>query len=281
LKGKLTLSTFFLAIASYLTLYPLVLIIPLVVLLNKYPPGVRSSTLRMIVAAVLFVGSIGGLLGLSYQLLGSWSFLRETYGFTMLVEELTPNIGLFWYYFVEVFEHFRNFFLFALQFNVFIYAIPLSMRLSNHPFFLFWLLLSISCTFKAYPSLGDLVLPTVLLPLFHTIVYGVHYPVVVGVGLLVATTLAPVIWHMWIYQGGGNANFYYAINLVFTLCQILMMLDISNAVVKKDYLLKHNIDPTAPRRPATQQQIQEENNNEIREDNTDNNNRNNDVLKED
>lgn len=43
---------------------------------------------------ILFAISAGGLLYVSFELLGSWNFLRETYGFTLLVEELTPNIGM-------------------------------------------------------------------------------------------------------------------------------------------------------------------------------------------
>jgi hypothetical protein len=41
--------------------------------------------------------------------------------------------------------------------------------------------------------------------------------------------------------GGGNANFYYAVTLVFTLAQVLLISDAAGAVVKRDYLLKHNI----------------------------------------
>ena len=47
---------------------------------------------------------------------------------------------------------------------------------SNHPLFLFWTLLAISSTFKAYPALGDFALPLTILPLFHRIVYRLAYP---------------------------------------------------------------------------------------------------------
>ena len=46
----------------------------------------------------------------------------------LTVPDLTPNIGLFWYFFTEAFEHFRVFFLCVFQINAFIYVLPLSVR---------------------------------------------------------------------------------------------------------------------------------------------------------
>ena len=44
------------------------------------------------------------------------------------VSDLTPNIGLFWYFFTEMFDHFRDFFLWVFQINYFIYIIPLTIN---------------------------------------------------------------------------------------------------------------------------------------------------------
>ena len=48
---------------------------------------------------------------------------------SLSVPDLTPNIGLFWYFFAEMFEHFRLFFICVFQINVFFYTIPLSIKL--------------------------------------------------------------------------------------------------------------------------------------------------------
>lgn len=48
---------------------------------------------------------------------------------SLSVPDLTPNIGLFWYFFAEMFEHFRLFFLCVFQINVFFYTLPLSIKL--------------------------------------------------------------------------------------------------------------------------------------------------------
>ena len=47
-----------------------------------------------VVTVSLFLLFLGSLLYLSFVLTGSWEFLRETYGFVLLVEDATPNIGL-------------------------------------------------------------------------------------------------------------------------------------------------------------------------------------------
>ena len=49
--------------------------------------------------------------------------------YRLTIPDLTPNIGLFWYFFTEMFEHFREFFLWTFQINAFIYIIPLSITL--------------------------------------------------------------------------------------------------------------------------------------------------------
>jgi phosphatidylinositol glycan class U len=109
LKGNQTLTTFSLAISVYLTMYPLTLVLPIALLLKKHW------------SSVLFMTAIwtGGLLYASFLMFRSWDFVMDTYGFNMLVSDLTPNIGLFWYFFTEVFKQYRNFYLFAYQYHVF------------------------------------------------------------------------------------------------------------------------------------------------------------------
>ena len=43
--------------------------------------------------------------------------------------------------------------------------------------------------------------------------------IVIGV-FLVTTILAPCMWYLWIYAGSGNANFFYAITLVYNAAQV-------------------------------------------------------------
>lgn len=84
----------------------------------------------------------------------------------MAAPDLTPNIGLFWYFFTEMFEHFRLFFLATFQINAFIYVLPLSIRLRRDPVLLASALIAFNAIFRSYPALGDVGLYMALLPMW-------------------------------------------------------------------------------------------------------------------
>jgi phosphatidylinositol glycan class U len=50
-----------------------------------------------------------------------------------------------------------------------------------------------------------------------------------------ATLLGPAFLHLWIYAGSGNANFFYAITLVYSLAQIILVMDALYAMVRVDW----------------------------------------------
>ena len=43
---------------------------------------------------------------------------------------------------------------------------------------------------------------------------------VVTMMYIVCTAVAPILWHLWIYAGSANANFYFAITLVYSTAQV-------------------------------------------------------------
>ena len=159
LREQKILSCLFLALASYKGLYPIMLLAPLcVVLLEKMSNKTAFKIItRVVIPCSVLLGSfLAGLLWISYIVMDkNWNFLWSTYGFILSVPgtvnrkcyvilfsklssvlELTPNMGLFWYIFTEMFEHFRVFFVATFQLNVFVYVIPLSIRLRKDPFLL-------------------------------------------------------------------------------------------------------------------------------------------------
>ena len=52
----------------------------------------------------------------------------------------------------------------------------------------------------------------------------------------ISTILAPIMWHLWIHTGSGNANFYFAITLVYSISQIFLIVDILYAYLKREYI---------------------------------------------
>lgn len=107
-----------LALATYLAVYPLQLLLPLCFISRRSP----------ILVLFVFVSTAVALFGWSFWWLQSWQFIDDAYGFVLAVRDLTPNIGLFWYFFTEVFSHFRHYFLFAFQLHCFAYALPAAIR---------------------------------------------------------------------------------------------------------------------------------------------------------
>ena len=58
------------------------------------------------------------------------------------------------------------------------------------------------------------------------------------VNTFIATTiLGPVLYQLWIYNGSANANFFFAITLVFGTAQIFLITDLLFAYVKREFYL--------------------------------------------
>jgi GPI-anchor transamidase subunit U len=86
------------------------------------------------------------LMGISTLIAGNFRWIKETWGATyvyysvrsgfvvdfvlgsLTVPDLTPNVGLWWYFFTEMFDHFRSFFLMVFTAMVVIGTIPITIK---------------------------------------------------------------------------------------------------------------------------------------------------------
>ena len=163
-----------LGLASYLSLYPALLLPPLILLCNdrkgretKEPP---NSTVSTATCLSVFSASITWFLYLSKVLTGGWSeFLASTYGVHLLLPDLTPNVGLWWYFFIEMFDSFREFFLGVFWLHLGGYVGALCIRLRTQPLFVITTLLGVFVIFKPYPSISDTALYFATLSLYSHI----------------------------------------------------------------------------------------------------------------
>ncbi|KAI9375001.1 GPI transamidase subunit PIG-U [Aspergillus egyptiacus] len=240
IQGKSLNAMFALGLASYLSIYPALLFIPLILLcydrqaqLSNTAP---STALFAVKHFVVFLVSIAGLLGASILIIGDFSTLiSATYGFQLLVPDLTPNIGLWWYFFIEIFDFFRDFFLGVFWLHLAAYAGSLSVRLRRQPLFVLTSLLGVFAVFKPYPSIADASLYFALLPLYRHIFPLMRYTFFSVSALLYASLLGPAFYHLWIYAGSGNANFFYAITLVWSLGLSLIIADTVFAALRDEW----------------------------------------------
>jgi phosphatidylinositol glycan class U len=159
------------AMASYLAMHPILLFPPLMVLLydakalkTNSTPDVTSFVISH---ALGFAAAIGALLTGSAFFMGSWDFLAATYGVRLLLPDLTPNVGLWWYFFVEMFDSFREFFLGVFWLHAASYMPGLTIRLHKQPLFVACTLTGVFAIFTPYPSIADAALYLSLVPMFR------------------------------------------------------------------------------------------------------------------
>lgn len=253
-----------LASAAYLSMYPALLLLPLIYLcydrsiVNKgraKQPGELNFALGHLGT---FLVAIFGLLGASFLVTGfSWDFIPATYGFHLLVPDLAPNVGLWWYFFIEIFDSFREFFLGVFWLHLVGYVGGLTLRLRRQPLFVITSLIGIFAIFKPYPSIADVSLYFALLPLYRHLSprkylaslmkevetdcesLVTRYTFFAAAALLYATLLGPAFYHLWIYAGSGNANFFYAITLVWSLGLTILVADLIFAALRDEWEQDH------------------------------------------
>ncbi|KAJ3271164.1 hypothetical protein HDV01_007022 [Terramyces sp. JEL0728] len=220
LKGKRRLSMLCCAISCWLSLYPLVLLAPCIFIL-KQRKGI-----------VEFVFYLAGLHFLSYLFNNDY---LESYKTIIFITDLRPNVGLFWYFFQEVFEQFRIFFYSVFHVNSFIFTIPILIKFSHKPILASGLIVAFISMFKSYPSVTDIPLYTTLLLVNTELLKYTGYIYLSISGFLYCCILGPLFFNLWIYNGSGNANFYYAITLLWGVTQTMFCVDLIFAQIKRDF----------------------------------------------
>nr|XP_029123127.1 phosphatidylinositol glycan anchor biosynthesis class U protein isoform X5 [Elaeis guineensis] len=272
------LAAFGWVIATHLSLYPVILIVPLILLLchgldappsklfqqkNSDASGSSPSShshakstqtgiqahyfswrpaLHFLLWAsiwscyVLFLSSIS-LKGLG----GLLEMFKKTHGFILTVQDLSPNIGVLWYFFAEVFDFFRNFFLIVFNMNILFMLLPLAMRLKHRPCFLAFVYLAISSMLKSYPSVGDAALYLGLLGLFANELAGMQFSFFLFCGYIGVSLLSPVMHNLWIWRGTGNANFYFATGIAYACLQTVLVVESVSTMLKYDRMLRKHI----------------------------------------
>ncbi|KAJ3885471.1 PIG-U-domain-containing protein [Lentinula edodes] len=239
-------SLLLLALRIHLSLDAIILLPPLVMLILAGPgsrlmePGafvlatpssgkqqdVQTHTILHAVFPVIleFLVYFAALSLVSTLIVGHWGWMGSTWGASLSLPSLTPNPGLWWYFFTEMFDHFRAFFLvvfecvfFLLPLLLPILPVRITYLLFQHrhdPLYALFLLTGILATFKPYPTLSDQGLFLVMWGIFGEVYSFLRTPLPALLTLLHSTLLQPLFAHLWLTHGRGNANFYYATTLV-------------------------------------------------------------------
>ncbi|XP_010055599.2 phosphatidylinositol glycan anchor biosynthesis class U protein [Eucalyptus grandis] len=277
-KGLVPLAAFGWVLATHMSLYPAILIIPIILFLGYGPDapprkllpqrsyrtcGSSPSSdqycktedvtdlleLRILfswrrVTQFLLWTFIWGiyflfLCDISVKQYGGLSeMFKRTYGFILTVKDLSPNIGVLWYFFAEVFDFFRDFFLIVFHVNILFMMLPLAIRLKHQPGFLAFVYLAISSMFKSYPSIGDSALYLGVLALFVNELAEMKFSFFLFCGYVGVSLLSPVMHNLWIWRGTGNANFYFATAMAYACLQIILVVESVSAMLNHDRKLR-------------------------------------------
>ncbi|PWN52104.1 PIG-U-domain-containing protein [Violaceomyces palustris] len=154
-----------------------------------------------------------------------WEWAERVYGTIILASDHTPNLGMWWYFFMEIFEHFRSFFILTFNIHLASYSLPVLIKYRRDPLFGLTVLSGLVAVFKSYPTVADHSLFLGLLSLHGDIFQYMRYPLVSSLIYIYCTFLSPTLHHLWLSAGSGNANFYYAITLVWALGGGMLVLD--------------------------------------------------------
>lgn len=176
-QGKPTTTAFALALASYTSLHPVLLLPPVGLLCYDQirkaspPPATKdgkvvqsTTTTTSITPTPLaftlslltpFLATTALLLALSRLILPSFTFLHSLYLTPLSLPDLTPNPGLWWYFFTEMFDAFRSFFLGVFWLHMLAYSVPFTVRLRAQPLAAVIAMLGVLAIFQPYANVGE------------------------------------------------------------------------------------------------------------------------------
>lgn len=170
-QGKQTATAFALALASYTSLHPLLLLPPIGLLCSDQackastPSAAKDGnqksnakpTLMAFALSFLgpFIATAALLLMLSRLILPSFAFLQSLYLTPLSLPDLTPNPGLWWYFFTEMFDAFRSFFLGVFWLHMLAYSVPFTIRLRNQPLAAVVAMMGVLAIFQPYANIGE------------------------------------------------------------------------------------------------------------------------------
>ncbi|KAJ9476529.1 GPI transamidase component GAB1 [Pseudozyma hubeiensis] len=184
-----------------------------------------------------------------------WAWIEQVYGSVVLCTDLTPNLGLWWYFFMEIFDHFRDFFLLTFNVHLACYVLPFAVKYRQDPLFGITLMTGVIAVFKSYPTMGDHALFMGLLSVHSQIFEYMRYPLVTTLTYAYCTCLSPAFHHLWLNAGSANANFFFAITLVWALGGGMLVLDAMWAWGRERWESERS--PIRPRRSRQDEQLLE------------------------
>ena len=246
IRLNIVFSTLFLALSAYENFYTVQLILVTILTLYKYNTKNYSLLTCTMQVLLSFASWIAVIIAIAYFHEKTFFSLFDHFHFILTVPDQTPNIGIFWYFFTEIFDHFQAFFIFVFQFHVTIFSLPMFFKFKSEPILFAFATIGIIAIFKSYPAFGDSALWLCLIPLWSQVFRYLRFHVVGPVMIVTAIVLCPIMWNLWIFAQSANANFFFAATLVYNMAQVFILADVVRAYLEWLYHLKQGLNPKLP-----------------------------------
>jgi hypothetical protein len=178
----------------------------------------------------LSVGLVLGLLvGVSFFVMGSsWDFVEACCVAVLAVQDLTPNVGVFWYVFILMYERYKWMFVLAFHAHLLGYPLPIYLRIGRHAPVGQWIQCSAAVClitiFKTYPTSGDYGLMFSVMLLSAELVKETEkFFAFLMAGILFGLSMFPTMSSVWLTRNAGNANYLYNMTLVVSIFSSLLL----------------------------------------------------------
>ena len=166
-----------------------------------------------------------------------WRLLLSSYAYPWSVSDLTPSIGLHWYFFTQTFDRFRLFFqlVLALLPATLAAALCAAPQLGQQqPHVAAVLVCALLQLTHPQPVLGGLNLSACLLLATGWLVSPSMRAVYVqACVLLFSVVMMQLMWFLWLGPGSGNANFFYFQTLLFGFAFAALIVEVTAAARKQ------------------------------------------------
>jgi len=187
------------------------------------------------------------LLGASLALMGGSShFIQASFISVLTVQDFTPNVGIWWYIFIEVFDRYRALFLVAFHGHILFYPLPLHLRLAQQGPSGAWVACvaatGIIMLYKPYPTASDFGLVLSMMLVHPDLISEAKtmFAFLLS-GLTFGLSMFPSMAAVWLTRNAGNANFLYNMTLVVNIFGSLLLCEF----VKSGMMLRRRQNTSA------------------------------------
>ena len=129
-----------------------------------------------------------------------------------------PSLGIFWYLDLQVFPSVRQYFDALIFFQPVLFSPPIAYALRSKPTVAAVIIASMVLIYSQQLTSHDSILLLTLLLTCHDISFKMkHWPLIL-LGVTVSMTVSPLLLHLWIGLGAGNANYLFFNGLLLWVC---------------------------------------------------------------